>query len=129
MKTLRQIEALEYNHTIFQNEDGTITITMNGPKEPDYVCVPAYTLSPSEVCEGDGKDDDTIYSRTHADGWTISGCIHEDYYYWVNEFSATKTDGSFVKGDFESEIHASSIEAVEDFIAHHTPSYWDYWDI
>lgn len=124
-----QIEALEYKHIITQNEDGTITITMNGPKDSKYVSVPAYTLSPSEVCEEGGKDDDTIYSRTHSDGWTISGRIHEDYYYWVNEFSATKEDGSFVKGDFESEIHASSIEAVEDFIQHHTPSYWDYWDI
>lgn len=127
MKT--QIEALEYNHTITKNKDGTITITMHGPKERDGVCVPAYTLYASEVYERGGKDDGTIYSRTHADGWTISGCIHEDYYYWVNEFSATKKDGSFVKGDFESEIHASSVEAVKDFIKHHAPSYWDYWDI
>lgn len=126
----KQIEALKWKHTIKDNPDGTITITLTGPKDPSYTCSPAYTLSPSEVAEDNYTVNDGVtYTRTHSDGWTISGEITEDWYEWVNDFEATKDDGSFVKGNFEYEITASSIEAVKDFLKNHTPSYWDYWDI
>lgn len=126
----RQIEALDWNHEIIDNPDGTITIIMKGPKDPSYASSPAYTLYPSEVAEGDYTVNDGItYTRTHSDGWTISGCITEDWFEWVNDFVATKKDGSFVKGNFEDEIQASSIKAVRDFLRNHTPSAWDYWDI
>ena len=125
----KQISALEWKHTIKNNPDGTITIKFDGPKDKSYACAPAYTLHPSEVAENYNVNDGVAYTRTHKDGWTISGEITEDWYEWVNDFSATKNDGSFVKGNFEWEIQASSVEAVEDFIKNHTPSYWDYWDI
>ena len=125
----RQITTLEWNHEIIDNPDGTITIKMLGPKERLYSS-PAYTLYPSEVSEGCYTvNDGNVYTRTHKDGWTISGCITEDWFEWVNDFVATKSDGSFVKGNFEDEIIASSIKAVKDFLKNHTPSAWDYWDI
>ena len=120
----KQIEALEWKHTIKNNPDGTITIELTGPKDPSYASSPAYTLSPNEVAEGNYTVNDGItYTRTHKDGWTISGEITEDWYEWVNNFEATKEDGSFVKGNFEYEITASSIKAVKDFLKNHAPSY------
>ena len=126
----RQIAALEWNQEIIDNPDGTITIKLTGPKDPSYASSPAYTLYPSEVADGGYTvNDGNVYTRTHKDGWTISGCIAEDWFEWVNDFVATKKDGSFVKGNFEYEIQASSVKAVKDFLKNHAPSYWDYWDI
>lgn len=51
-------------------------------------CSPALTLSSDEVCENHNSQVG-FFTRTHIDGWTISGVIHEDWYYWVNEFEAT----------------------------------------
>ena len=64
------------------------------------------------------------------DGWVITGEIYKDYYEWVNEFEAHKigTD-EFVKGDFETEVIASSKEAYDEFVSKFPPDDWDYWDI
>lgn len=64
------------------------------------------------------------------DGWVITGEIHEDYYEWVNDFVAHKigTD-EFVKGNFETEVTASSKEAYDEFVSKFPPEDWDYWDI
>jgi hypothetical protein len=69
------------------------------------------------------------HSRTHPSGWTIEGEVHEDYYTWVNEFSATHPEYGRVWGDFENEVNADSEEAFQHFIEHHPPSAWDYMDI
>ena len=125
-------KSLEWNHTVTEHKDGSITVKMLGPKDTQYVSSPAYTLDPQEVKEDAKYEDannDKIHSRTHADGWTIKGVISEDYYMWVNDFEATKEDGSFVRGNFEDKIEASSVEALKDFLKNHTPSFWDYWDI
>lgn len=66
---------------------------------------------------------------THESGWTISGEVHEDYYYWVNAFEATHPVYGEVKGDFESTVEATSKEGYDHFIANHPPENWDYWDI
>lgn len=87
----------------------------------------ALTLEPTEVSElGDVTGHHT---RTHADGWTISGTVTEDYFYWVNEFEARHPTLGRVWGDFESEVHADSEEAFADFWAKHQPGAWDYDDI
>jgi hypothetical protein len=65
---------------------------------------------------------------THTNGWTITGIIHEDYYYWVNDFSATKGK-MWVKGNFEVEVTASSKKAYDEFVKEFPYSEWDYWDI
>ena len=66
---------------------------------------------------------------THADGWTIEGEIHEDYYEWVNDFKARHPTLGRVWGNFESEVKATSRAAYDDFIKHHSPQEWDYYDI
>lgn len=87
----------------------------------------ARTLSPSEV--SDEKNVCGLHTKTHPSGWTITGEVHEDYYYWVNEFSATHPVYGFVNGDFESKVYASSKEAYEHFVENHPPEEWDYHDI
>lgn len=123
-------KALEWNHTVTEHKDGSITVKMLGPKGDQHVSAPAYTLAPSEVKEEYGKEDyGHEFTRTHEDGWTIKGVISEDYYVWVNDFEATKKDGSFVRGNFEDKIEASSVKALKNFLKNHTPDSWDYWDI
>lgn len=87
----------------------------------------ALTLNQSEVT--DSGDTSGEHTRTHADGWTITGEIHEDYFVWVNYFEATHPIYGRVWGDFESEVYADSGEGFAHFYANHVPEAWDYWDI
>ncbi len=88
----------------------------------------ALTLRASEVCEV-GNDVTGKLTRTHSDGWTISGEVQEDYYYWVNDFEASHPTLGKVCGNFEGEVHADSEEAFKDFWTRHEPEAWDYQDI
>jgi hypothetical protein len=87
----------------------------------------ALTLDSAEVTEG--REEEGIHSRTHNDGWTIKGLIHEDYYYWVNEFEAIHPVFGKVWGDFEHTVFADSEEGFQDFFNKHKPHEWDYQDI
>lgn len=87
----------------------------------------ALTLEVGEVCES--NEESGTHTRTHPDGWTITGEIHEDYYTWVNEFEATHPTFGKVWGNFESEVFADSEEGFADFYAKHPPHEWDYQDI
>lgn len=87
----------------------------------------AYTLDPHEVC--DRGNVTGLHSRTHSDGWTISGEVHEDYYYWVNDFEAEHPGFGRVWGNFEGTVNADSEDGLMDFIAKHPPQRWDYADI
>lgn len=70
-----------------------------------------------------------VYTRTHPDGWTITGKVWDDYYTWVNEFEASHPTHGVVWGDFERVVFATSEEAFRHFWEHHEPSAWDYHDI
>lgn len=87
----------------------------------------ALTLSASEVRAGHEKSG--THTRTHDSGWTITGEVHEDYYVWVNDFTATHPIYGSVSGDFEQEVEADSEEGFAHFWANHEPNAWDYWDI
>lgn len=87
----------------------------------------ALTLNVDEVSET--NPDSGTHTRTHADGWTITGKVHEDYYTWVNDFEAVHPTLGKVWGNFETEVFADSEEAFQDFYAKHAPCAWDYWDI
>jgi hypothetical protein len=95
----------------------------------------AHTLRPEDVCEGFYDDPlrdrriGDLCTRTHADGWTISGKIKEDWYYWVNDFEANHPVFGRVWGNFESTVFADSEEAYDAFCAAHSPFEWDYGDI
>jgi hypothetical protein len=88
----------------------------------------ALTLNPEEVlC--DHKYETGEHTRVHPDGWTITAFIHEDYFYWVNEFEAVHPMYGRVWGDFESEVYADTEDGFQDFYAKHPPEPWDYYDI
>lgn len=89
----------------------------------------ALTLRPSDITDLTTYEPYTLYSKTHDDGWTISGEVSEDYYAWVNDFAASHPIWGYVKGNFESEVEAASEEAFADFYEKHPPEAWDYWDI
>ena len=87
----------------------------------------ALTLDAKEVT--DGEEQGGVHTKTHDDGWTITGEIHEDYYEWVNAFKATHPEHGLVEGDFEQAVTATSEEAFAHFWKHHEPQAWDYYDI
>lgn len=96
-----------------------------------------------EKCNGDyvvkydvqGHDAYTLPPETgyFKDGWEIKAEIQEDYYRWINDFTALKRNIDMtyysVIGNFENEVTCSSLEALEDFLNNHKPEAWDYWDI
>lgn len=67
--------------------------------------------------------------KIHTSGWAIAGDIHEDYYKWVNSFSARHSVFGCVWGDFENDVFADSEAAYNHFLDHHYPEAWDYQDI
>ena len=89
----------------------------------------ASTLEPEEVCENYNRPQTGYFSRTHADGWTISGWVKEDFCTWVNEFEASHPVFGRVWGDFEDKVFADSKEGYEAFNEAHSPHSWDYQDI
>ena len=62
-------------------------------------------------------------------GWTIDAKICEDWYKWINDFSASHPKYGSVKGNFESVVEATSKKAYEQFIKDHPYHEWDYYDI
>lgn len=92
----------------------------------------AITLVAEEVVEGFDSNTNAVtgeHTRTHADGWTITGVVVEDYYYWVNDFEATHPIFGKVWGNFEEEVFADSEEGYAHFVEHHGYATWDYYDI
>jgi hypothetical protein len=87
----------------------------------------ALTLYPEEVTDT-GAESGT-HTRTHSDGWTITGDIIEDYHVWVKSFKATHPELGTVEGDFEDEVKATSEDAFAHFYENHKPNEWDYEDI
>lgn len=87
----------------------------------------ALTLDPTQVTDTDAESG--THTKTHHSGWTITGEIHEDYYVWVNEFTATHPELGTVEGNFEEEVRATSNEAFAHFWKHHQPEAWDYGEI
>jgi hypothetical protein len=89
----------------------------------------ALTLNAEEVTSEKWFAETGFYKKIHPDGWTIEGEVHEDYYYWVNEFKAKHPKYGKVWGDFEEEVFADSEEGFKHFYKYHTPEEWDYADI
>lgn len=88
----------------------------------------ALTLSPDQVSE-DAYVYNVLCTRKHKSGWTISGEIYEDYFTWVNDFTAEHPVFGKVCGNFENEVYADSEEGFADFWKNHKPVAWDYSDI
>jgi hypothetical protein len=88
---------------------------------------PALTLPRNEVT--DTNADSGVHTKTHPDGWTITGELQEDYFVWVNNFEAYHPTLGKVWGNFEAEVNADSEEGFADFYSKHHPEAWDYCDI
>lgn len=90
----------------------------------------ARTLGASQVFGPEHKSETGEFSYTHPEsGWTITGEIISDWYYWVNGFTASHPIFGWVKGDYETEVCAKSRKAFAHFMEHHPADEWDYWDI
>lgn len=75
------------------------------------------------------REETGMHSKTHDSGWTISGEVVEDYFYWVNKFEAYHPKYGRVWGDFEESVFADSEEGFQDFYQKHPPEAWCYEDI
>lgn len=89
---------------------------------------PKYTLEPEYVCK-DHDDQIGFYTRKHRNGWTISGNIYEDAFYWVTDFRAYHPKYGYVWGNFEDKVHAESEDAYQHFVKRFPPHAWDGDDI
>ncbi len=72
------------------------------------------------------------YSRTHKNGWTISGQIVEDWVSWVPFITAFHKIYGIIYGDFSEEIIVVSDnpdEALFHFLDNNIPLVWTSWDI
>ena len=70
------------------------------------------------------------YLGKHENGWIIMGNVIEDYYEWVNNFTAfNEITGQVIFGNFEERVFADSKTTYEDFIKLYPPEEWDYGDI
>ncbi len=90
--------------------------------EPGALTLPVEAVSETDVDSG-------THTRTHPDGWTITGLVHEDYFTWVNSFEAVHPTLGRVWGNFEGEVYADSEKGFADFFEKHPPEAWDYGDI
>lgn len=95
---------------------------------PKNISAPAITLPTYYVTDDDWRSEGT-YSKTHDNGWTITGEIQEDYYVWVNEFTAIHPKYGKVWGNFEGIVYADSEEGFNNFYNYFQPQVWDYYDI
>lgn len=90
----------------------------------------ALTLSPSVVEDNNVELPDYVeFTKTHENGWTITAFISENYYRWVNEFSAVHPVFGNVWGDFQNFVYADSEEGFQDFYNKFPPNEGDYHDI
>ena len=72
------------------------------------------------------------YSRTHKNGWTISGQIVEDWVSWVPFITASHKNYGIIYGDFSEEIIVvsdNSDKALFHFLDNNMPLVWTSWDI
>lgn len=90
----------------------------------------ALTLEAHEVTDDvDNINMGEEQTRSHPDGWTITGMVSEGFFCWVNKFSAKHPFYGSVSGDFEEKVVATSEEGFQDFIKNHPPVAWDYENI
>lgn len=88
----------------------------------------ARTLEPEIVHDG-AREECGMFTRTHSNGWTVTGRVVEDWYYWVNDFVATHPIFGKVWGNYEEIVYADTEAGYLAFTASFPPHVWDYHDI
>lgn len=80
----------------------------------------AITLKTEEYCQ------ETDFRRVN--GWSMLGRVHEDYFYWIEEFVAFK-GLDMVFGNFLDKVFCTSLDELEDFLKNFEVERWDFDDI
>lgn len=89
-----------------------------------------YTADYSTTCfTSQARTLDPDQLGTNDSEWTIEGQVMEDYYEWVNDFTATHPIYGKLQGNYEEEVVGETKEAIDHFVANHPPCEWDYYDI
>lgn len=123
-----------------QMRDEVVKYLDNLPKSGKYFYSPLISnvssqsniIDASEVKEDvpEGDWGGGYYKRTHDDGWTIYGFIHNDWYSWVTNFGAEHEKyGRVWAHEIDDGIHADSKEAFDNFISSHPTRIFDHGDI
>ena len=90
------------------------------------------SFNPWDISNKKKLEYDKQYSRTHKNGWTISGKIVEDWVSWVPFITAFHKSHGIIYGDFSEEIIVVSDnpdEALFHFLDNNTPLVWNSYDI
>jgi len=91
-----------------------------------------YHLNTSDVlCEDNINDSEEIYTKTHPDGWTISGQIddYECWREWVSKFTAHHPVYGNIFSDLTNfNVISESLESYNHFITYHPINSLDLWD-
>ena len=72
------------------------------------------------------------YTKTHENGWKISGVIKEDFVHYINIISAYHPKFGYIFGNFSEEIHVISFNpkiSIEHFLDNNPPLIWNSWNI
>jgi hypothetical protein len=124
----------KYSH-IYKNEDGKIKIWY-GDLTKEYMNYVgehlSITFNPWDISNKKKLEYYKQYSRTHKNGWTISGQIEEDWVSWVSFITAFHKSYGIIYGHFSEEIIVVSDnpdEALFHFLDNNTPLVWNSWDI
>jgi hypothetical protein len=90
------------------------------------------SFNPWDISNKKKLEYDKQYSRTHKNGWTISGKIVEDWVSWVPFITAFHKKYGVIYGDFSEEIIVvldNPDEALFHFLDNNTPLVWNSYDI
>lgn len=69
------------------------------------------------------------WTGKNKSGWAVIGEVQEDYFVWMDSFTARHKEYGTVKGSFEGIIKFTSKKGLEHFMKHHGPHEWDMGDI
>jgi hypothetical protein len=125
----------KYSH-IYKNEDGKIKIWYSDLTKDtvNYIVSQHLDISfnPWDISNKKKLEYDKQYSRTHKNGWTISGKIVEDWVSWVPFITAFHKSYGIIYGDFSEEIIIVSDnpdKSLLHFLDNNMPLLWTGWDI
>jgi hypothetical protein len=139
---MKNIDKYRIFHTdpkysnIYKNKNGKIKIWYGDLTKDtvNYIVSQHLDISfnPWDISTKKKLEYDKQYSRTHKNGWTISGKIVEDWVSWVPFITAFHKNYGVIYGDFSKEIVVVSDNpdaALFHFLDNNTPLVWTGWDI
>lgn len=136
---MKDIDKYRIFHTdkkyskIYKDEDGKIKICCSDLTKENINYIVSQHLdisfSPWDISNKKKLEYYKQYSRTHKNGWTISGQIVEDYVSWVPFITASHKNYGIIYGDFSEEIIVVSDnpdKALFHFLDNNMPLVWKF---